>query len=128
MKPLISHIYWIGEDYLGAIQLESFPQVSRHFLCYLCGKIYGKMVVIDADHIKQHWGCWTALCKECGTGMNLAPNTHCIPGGIPFFDPVLWQYPEPVMRYQLDRELEFFDARHDTSLHDPREVVAGVWS
>lgn len=108
----ISHAYWIGDDYLGAIQIISFPDISRHFLCYRCGVFYGKRVVIDADHIKQHWGVWSALCSDCGLKIEWLPhNTHCIPGGIPFFDLKRSEYPEPVLKHQLNKELEFFYAR-----------------
>lgn len=115
--------FYIEGVYLGSSSINPVygNHCSRIFYCSVCGFVFGKCVIQDPDY-RLGYGSAPGICQGCKSN-----SRYDIPGGIPFFTELI-TYPEQVIAFQLDRELENFYARHgldfEASVYTPRNEYA----
>lgn len=80
---------------------------SHIYLCTVCGEVFGKKEVrcMETGNFMS-WIGLSGVCLDCKP-----PSIYCpLPGGIPRFDLLRYSYPESVIKYQFNLELEYMES------------------
>lgn len=91
-----------GTNYFTVPVMETIPGWSLFWYCFECGSKYAKMDTTD-----QPWKAIAGCCPYC------PGNRFCIPGTLETTMLLGWKVPLEVARYQLEREIDFWENNND---------------
>lgn len=75
---------------------------SYQWLCVKCGKEYARAQIVSGN-IPYTWDFLRGVCPTC------PGNRYAIPGSLESIAFIRWEVPSLIMRYQLDKELNFLN-------------------
>ena len=94
--------------YLGSVErrfdlTKGVAPLSYAFFCHACGDVFAKAPIPN-----RPWQYWSRTCRKCPGSETLGiPGSLWLSWDTEYTDAL----PAPVLQWELERELEFFDKR-----------------